>query len=75
MLNTEGERPDDDDLAAAWLRFCMGTNGAGGRGAGLEENCMKDPKRIKIINAIAVHTTKLEQAGYNIVCGEIVKVK
>ena len=53
----------------------MGTNGAGGRGAGLEENCMKDPKRIKIVNAIAVHTTKLEQAGYKIVCGEIVKVK
>ena len=48
---------------------------AGGRGVGLEENCMKDPKRIEIINAIAVHTTKLEQAGYTIVCGEIVKVK
>jgi hypothetical protein len=36
---------------------------------------MKDPERIKITNAIAVHTTKLEQAGYKIVGGKIVKVK
>lgn len=48
-----------------------------GRGAGLEEDCVKDPKRIKIKQAIAGHTTKLQQTGYKIVCGvnhgEIVK--
>ena len=45
--------------------------GACGRGAGLEENCIKDPRRIKIIQAISVHTTLLERAGYMIVGGKI----
>lgn len=49
-------------------------SGAGGRGAGLEENCVKDPGRIKIVQAIAGHTTKLRQAGYTIVGGRIVKI-
>ena len=70
---------ENDPMMTTWQQHgydsAWAPTGAGGRGAGLEENCMKDPKRIKIINAIAVHTTKLEQAGYTIVCGEIVKVK
>ena len=70
---------ENDPMMTTWQQHgydsAWAPTGAGGRGAGLEENCMKDPKRIKIVNAIAVHTTKLEQAGYNIVCGEIVKVK
>jgi hypothetical protein len=70
---------ENDPMMTTWQQHgydsAWAPTGAGGRGAGLEENCMKDPKRIKIVNAIAVHTTKLEQAGYKIVCGEIVKVK
>jgi len=70
---------ENDSMMTTWHQHgydsAWAPTGAGGRGAGLEENCIKDPKRIKIINAIAVHTTKLEQAGYKIVSGEIVKVK
>jgi hypothetical protein len=70
---------ENDPMMTTWQQHgydsAWAPTGAGGRGAGLEENCMKDPKRIKIVNAIAVHTTKLEQAGYKIVCGEIVKVQ
>jgi hypothetical protein len=71
---------ENDPMMTTWQQHgydsAWAPTGAGGRGAGLEENCMKDPKRIKIVNAIAVHTTKLEQAGYKIEeCGKIVKVK
>ena len=44
-------------------------------GAGLEEHCIKDPRRIAIKQAIAGHTSQLQQAGYTIVGGEIVKVR
>ena len=71
---------ENDPMMTTWQQHgydsAWAPTDAGGRGAGLEENCIKDPKRIKIINAIAVHTTKLEQAGYKIEeCGKIVKVK
>ena len=61
---------------SAWAP--TGTIDAGGNsrnGACLEENCIKDPKKIKIIQAIAGHTFKLQQEGYKIVGGKIVKVK
>ena len=45
--------------------------GAGGRGAGLEENCIKDPKRIKIMQAIAGDTKQLQKAGFKIDGGMI----
>jgi hypothetical protein len=70
---------ENDPMMTTWhlhgYDSAWAPTGAGGRGAGLEENCIKDPKRIKIINAIAVDTTKFEQAGYKIEYGEIVKVK
>ena len=39
---------------------------------GKEENCVKDPKRIKIVRPIAGHTAKLLAAGYEIVGNALV---
>jgi hypothetical protein len=70
---------ENDPMMTTWQQHgydsAWAPTGAGGRGAGLEENCIKDPKRIKIIQAIPGHTVKLQQAGYKIVGGQIVKVK
>ena len=41
---------------------------------GLEENCIKDPARIQIKQAIAGHTFKLRKSGYQIIQGKIVSV-
>jgi hypothetical protein len=38
-----------------------------------EENCVKDPRRIKIVRPIAGHTGKLLEAGYEIVGDRIVR--
>ncbi len=70
---------ENDPMMTTWQQHgydsAWAPTGAGGRGAGLEENCIKDPKRIKIIQAIPGHTVKLPQPGYTIVGGQIVKVK
>jgi hypothetical protein len=70
MQNTGAERPPDDNLAhdfdSAWAP-------TGPFGGSLEENCVKDPKRIKILQAIPGVTTKLDHAGYTIAGDRIVK--
>ena len=38
-----------------------------------EENCVKDPRRIKIVRPIAGHTGKLLKADYEIVGDRIVR--
>jgi hypothetical protein len=66
---------ENDPMMTTWQQHgydsAWAPPGASGLGAGLEENCIKDPKRIKIIQAIAGHTKKLQKAGCRIVCGEI----
>ena len=55
-----GERPHDDDLAAGFQQHAYDSawapTVAGGRGAGLEENCIKDPGRIKNI-LLVIHSS------------------
>ena len=69
---------ENDPMMTTWQQHgydsAWAPTGAGGRGAGLEENCIKDPKRIKIKQAIAGHSYKLRQAGYHIVGGKILKM-
>ena len=66
MQNTGGKRPHYDDLAEGFHHHgydsAWAPTVAGGRVAGLEENCIKDPGRMKITRAIVVHTFKLQQA-------------
>jgi len=68
----------NDPMMTTWQQHgydsAWAPTGAGGRGTGLEENCIKDPKRIKIKQAIAGHSYKLRQAGYHIVGGKILKM-
>jgi hypothetical protein len=76
---------ENDPMMGTWQQHGSGSDsawaptGADEHGAGLEENCTEDPKRIKIRQAIAGHTvthqTKLQQAEYKIVGGQIVKVQ
>ena len=40
---------------------------------GKEENCVKDPRRIKIVRPIAGHTGKLFAAGYDDVGSRLVR--
>ena len=53
---------------SAWAPPASGQNG-------LEENCVKDPRRITITRAIAAHSYKLKEAGYDILGGKIVKLE
>jgi len=41
---------------------------------GKEENCVKDPRRIKIVNAQSPETRKLKTAGYEIVGNRIERI-
>ena len=41
---------------------------------GKEENCIKDPGRIKIVRPIAGHTAQLLAAGYEIVRNTLVSL-
>ena len=70
---------ENDPMMTTWQQHgydsAWAPTGAGGRGAGLEENCIKDPKRIKIKQAIAGHSYKLRQAGYHIVGGKILQME
>ena len=54
---------ENDPMMTTWQQHgydsAWAPTGAGGRGAGLEENCIKDPKRIKIKQAIAGHSYQL----------------
>ena len=43
-------------------------------GTGMEENCIKDPARIKIVDAIAVHTGRLHAMGMAIQGGRLVMI-
>jgi hypothetical protein len=71
---------ENDPLMKTWQDHgydsAWAPEGAGGRGGkGLEENCVKDPAQIKIKQAIAGDTHKLQDAGYLISAqGRIEKV-
>ena len=40
---------------------------------GKQENCVKDPKRIKVVQVIAGHTGELRRGGYEIMNGKLRK--
>ena len=40
-----------------------------------EENCVKDPKRIRVVQAIAGSTGELRAGGYDIIDGKLLKVR
>jgi hypothetical protein len=65
----------NDPLMTTWQYhgFDSACAPTGPFGGSLEETCIKDPKRIKILQAIPGVTTKLEGAGYTIAGGKIVK--
>ena len=54
----------DQGFDSAWMP-------QGANSAGLEENCIKDPKRIKIVNVIAGHTGALNAMGMVISNGRL----
>jgi hypothetical protein len=66
---------ENDPMMTTWQQHgydsAWAPKGAGGLGAGLEENCIKDPKRIKIMQAIAGDTKQLQKAGFKIDGGMI----
>ena len=43
------------------------------RGSNMNENCVKDPKRIKIVDAYLGHAAKAQEAGYFVEGGKVVK--
>ena len=65
----------NDPLMTTWQYhgFDSACAPTGPFGGSPEETCIKDPKRIKILQAIPGVTTKLEGAGYTIAGGKIVK--
>ena len=56
---------------SAWAPFSAVNPGDKGK----EENCVKDPKRIKVVAAIAGNTGRLKQGGFVIENGKLRKVK
>ena len=38
---------------------------------GKQENCIKDPRRIKVVGGVAGNTGDLRQGGYNIIDGKL----
>jgi len=69
-------QPDDPqmttwqkDYDSAWHP----TGAVNSVGEGKEENCVKDPRRIKIVRPIAGHTGKLLEAGYDISGNRLVR--
>ena len=63
MMNTW----QTQDFDSAWAPPALG--------GGFEENCIKDPRRITITRAIAAHSYKLKEAGYDIRDGKIVRIE
>lgn len=60
-----------DDYDSAWAPF----SAVNPDDKGKEENCVKDPKRIKVVAAIAGSTGELRQGGYEIIDGKLRKVR
>ena len=52
---------------SAWAPF----SAANPNDFGKQENCVKDPKRIKVVQAIAGNTAALRQGGYAIIGGRL----
>jgi hypothetical protein len=52
---------------SAWAPF----SAANPNDFGKQENCVKDPKRIKVVQAIAGNTAALRQGGYEIIGGRL----
>ena len=63
----------DDPLMSTWQQngYDSAWAPADSGGIGLEENCIKDPGKVRIKQAFTGHTFKLRQAGYHIVDGRI----
>ena len=55
---------------SAWAPFSANNPNAIGK----EENCVKDPKRIRVVQAIAGNTGLLGRGGYAITGGKLYKV-
>ena len=55
---------------SAWAPFSANNPNAIGK----EENCVKDPKRIKVLQAFEGDTSALRKAGYAIIHGKVCKV-
>jgi len=56
---------------SAWAPFSAVNPGDMGK----EENCVKDPKRIKVVQAIAGSTGQLRNGGFDIINGKLRKVR
>ena len=56
---------------SAWAPFSAVNPGDKGK----EENCVKDPKRITVVAAIAGSTGELRAGGYDIINGKLQKVR
>ena len=56
---------------SAWAPFSAVNPGDIGK----EENCVKDPKRIKVVQAIAGSTGQLHHGGFDIINGKLRKVR
>jgi len=55
---------------SAWAPFSAANPGDKGK----EENCVKDPRRIKVVQALAGDTTALNRGGYAIINGKLCRV-
>ena len=55
---------------SAWAPFSANNPNAIGK----EENCVKDPKRISVVQAIAGNTGLLGRGGYAIMSGKLYKI-
>ena len=66
----------NDPLMTTWQQngYDSAWAPAASGGSGLEENCIKDPGRIRIKQAFPGHTVNLERAGYHIVNGRITSI-
>ena len=60
------------DSGASWIR--EGYDSAWwDRGSNMNENCVKDPKRIKVVDAMLTHAARAGEQGYFIEAGKLVK--
>jgi hypothetical protein len=57
------------DYDSAWAPF----SAVNPSDTGKQENCVKDPKRIKVVQVIAGHTGELRRGGYEIMNGKLRK--
>ena len=70
------ELQTDDSMMRTWQEHGYDSAWApkGANSAGLEENCVKDPARIRIVNVFAGHTGKLLAMGMTIKDGRLVMI-